>query len=196
MRVNKVLVFVFIVFLFTIAAEVSVYLFLQKFSVSINRRTRTENISNTAKTKTEIIINEGSLYDALKQISNISLISSTIHNQYQGKVNEIKFGQGKIPVDKNIYSKVKDGYFKNGYYEYEVILKIKREQDGETLNFYWNRSVLDKTKVFEKKNGVMRPTDLTNIKAGDSITLDEVMDLMNKNCFGYQCLQEYSLVKN
>jgi len=189
--ISKILLFFFTIFLLVIITEVCIYFFLQKYSVSIKEIVQIAPV----KSKTESLINE-EILNGIKMISNVSLVSSTIQNKYQGKVVYIKFSQGKFPINKAILNKVKGNYFKDGFYVYEVLVKIKQGQDLETLNFYWNKIALDKMKVSEKRDGVTKPIKLTDIKIGDSISIYETMNLIDKNCYGYECLQEYSLVKN
>jgi hypothetical protein len=178
---SRILKIIFILLLIVILGEVGWYFFY------FNNLMGLKKLQTTTERKKESVLNERILESA-KNISNIALSSSTLHNEYQGKVMKIDFKKGRFPVNKVIINETNKDYYKNGYYEYEVVLTIKREHDNDDLSFYFNREDLQKIQVF-KSNNDSQLINLKDIKIGNSITIQEEIDLLNKKCQGHQCIK-------
>lgn len=129
------------------------------------------------------------LLEQLKFIPT-ALVSSTVTNQYQGKIVELNLKGGQRPIDKSKYKNTNRDFI-----EYKIGLKIKQKDATKTLDFYWDGDTLSRIKVLRKEGKGVNPINFSDLQIGDEIEVHETLDLMNKNCVGFQCVQGFNIYK-
>lgn len=197
---NKILIYIFIVLVIIISIEFGYYTFLSpnrsQTSVNttqINKPTSSKppaEICYSLKSKSSGVLNE-TLLEELKRISNIAFVSSNLINIRQGKIIEIDTKGGFIPIDKDKYKNLNEDQFK-----YQLLMKIKKEKDTDTLNFIWPQEMFTANRIeIVKRNGTKEETIQVNeLKIGDEVIVEQNVNLTEKECYKPTC-SKYKIIK-
>lgn len=207
MNSARLLKIVFVILLLVTFGELGYYVYYQ-FSIKrdthedtslattqINNPTLTVPEENKEDPKICVPVNDSSSFlntAILEQLKFIpaALTSSNLTNVYQGEIVELNLDGGRLPIDKSKYKNTSKEYI-----EYQIGLKIKKETENETLDFYWDSDTLTKIKILRKEGKEVKPINFSDLQISDEIEVHETIDLMNKNCIGFQCVQGFDIYK-
>jgi len=209
MNLNNLLKFIFIFLFFVLSGEIGYLIFSsnqknnslkQQSSIETPVKTtkKTENVQNDLKYCVSLLPDSQqklntAILEGLKNIDKISqsyLKSSTIVNQYRGTVETISIETGENIIDKKKYVGVD-----RKSYTYGFLIKIKNidPSSSATLDFAIPQDILSKVYTY---NSLKETIDLNQIKINDDVTIEEHIDLTDKNCVSLYCLKKFSIIKN
>lgn len=166
MKVEKLLsVFLFLIIL-VLAGEGLFYLFINR-SLPLNLSSPSSANGNadqsTAPTSCLSSLNQGSIANnilATSQLLDKQLIeSSSLINYYQGTINEIKLG--KVVWTDN--------------HEYAAMIDLLTKENKHT-GILLNQNDLGATSVFKKTGDNSKPISLNQLKKGDLISMDVILN--------------------
>jgi len=176
-NLNKLLIALFVILLLVVGIEAGYYFIYQPKkqqavsqvnTTSPTKQPTSNNTGNTVQPLTIIPVNDPQRaisYNALRFLASLKkgiLTESTLNNRYQGTLTEIDLKGGQLPKG----------------FPYKVSLVITG--DNKFVNtFYFKEEVLKTTKVTALVNGKEQPINLSDLKTGDKISIQQAFGLIS-----------------
>lgn len=155
-KTNKILLVLFILLLIISASEAGYYLFSQKqppITVKKNLTTNSLPKDSNSAINSEVL-------SSLSFLKKGVLLSSVLDSQFRGSVIEVNSSGGTT---------------KNGF-QYKLKIVILG-QNGLWNSFYFTENELSKIKFLEKNVETIKAINLTDLRKGDIILLNEKLDI-------------------
>lgn len=160
---NKILKIVFFVLLFITVGELF-YFFVYQRPTAKNLVKKisippapTKTVSDSQAVGTDTINN-------LSRYKKSIISSSIANNKYEGKI---------VLVDN------KGGFLKTEQFKYSLEIKIESDLN-ESNSFFYNEKEVQQIRVFSLKSGQKEPLDINKLKVGDSIIIEESLNLLEE----------------
>lgn len=187
-RLNKLFLIVFFAFLLVIMAELIYFFFYQpqfkKNQVPIPTLIPNPTLLPSPPVEPpppsvdpEQALND-TLIDSLRKYKKGMLVSSVITNKLKGIVEEVDLSGGIRSLDNS---------------EYKARIKIISEEKSDNYTIiYFSEEEVKNMKVVALENGKEQPIQLSDLKQGDRITLEETGDLTQ---YGDNLVVDYKITK-
>jgi len=158
---NKFLKIIFAVLLIITAAELYYFFFYQPTTTNnIVKKTLTTKPTTSPESQaigTDTINN-------LSRYKKSILSSSIVSNKHEGKI---------VLIDD------KGGFLKTEQFKYSLEIKIESNLN-EFNSFFYSEKEIQQIKVFSLKNEQKEPIDISKLKIGDSIIIEESLNLLKE----------------
>jgi hypothetical protein len=136
------------------------------------------------------IMNE-TIIETYRRIPPTALDSLFITTTRSGTITNINTSGGFIRINKSIYpNAARDSY------EWAAIIEYSNKKNKHKHKEIMPKETMGRTEIWElMENAERKPINLKDLKVGDKILVEEIENLLDKDCIAFLCTDKLSIIK-